>query len=142
MQEARLLARLLEAEASRLAGRADALRRLLRFVDTRAAELLHTVDDVLLEAAQRRASAGAAVHAGGGAAAGQHGTGGLLQSGAPANMQRAAGRGSGPAAAHGRGARAVLGRGCMVACNRSAWWGGDRRGRAGARQGRARCWGA
>ena len=114
MQEAQLLARLLEAEASRLAGRADALRRLLRFVDTRAAELLHTVDDVLLEAAQRRALAGAATLAGGDAAAGQGGTGGLLQSGAPANMQRAAGRGSGTAAAHAMGARAVLGAG--------VWW--------------------
>ena len=113
-QEARLLARLLEAEASRLAGRADALRRLLRFVDTRAAELLHTVDDVLLEAAQRRASAGAATHAGGDAAAGQHGTGSLLQSGAPGNMQRAASRGRGAAAAHGKGARAGLGAGL--------WW--------------------
>ena len=47
MQEARLLARLLEAEASRLTWRADALRRLLRFVGMRAAELPHTVDDVM-----------------------------------------------------------------------------------------------
>lgn len=134
MQEARLLARLLEAEASRLAGRVDALRRLLRFVDTRAAELLHTVDDVLLEAAQRRASAGAATYASGDAAAGQHGTGSLLQSGAPAHMQRAAARGSGMAAAHGKGAGDVLGAGL--------WWpanavpGGGATGAGGLARGR------
>ena len=134
MQEARLLARLLEAEALRLAGRGDALRRLLRFVDTRAAGLLHIVDDVLLEAAQRRASAGAATHSGGDASAGQHGTGGLLRSGAPANMQRAAGRGNDAAAAHGTGARAVLGAGL--------WWpasagpGGGATGSGGLARGR------
>ena len=56
LQEAHLLARLFEDEAHRLASRPDALRRLVRFADTRAAQLMHTVDDVLLEAARRRAA--------------------------------------------------------------------------------------
>ena len=56
LQEAHLLARLFEDEAQRLASRPDALRRLVRFADTRAAQLMHTVDDVLLEAARRRAA--------------------------------------------------------------------------------------
>ena len=128
LQEARLLARLFETEASRLAGRADALRSLVRFVDTRAAELLHTVDDVLLEAAQRRASEEAVTSAGGDAAAGERGTGSQLQSGAPVNAQRPAASGGGAAATQGRGAEAALGAGL--------WWPGNAVPGGGAGRGR------
>jgi len=58
-----VLARLLAAEAAGLAGRPDALRCLVRFADTRAAQLLHAVDDLLLEAARRRSAPAAAARA-------------------------------------------------------------------------------